>query len=196
MRFYFSGMAWALLCDRYAPGWQEAGWRTLADFVSEALNYRPSPDRRSFPGVDSTELQTRHCREAKERERQVSETLAKAMPGTGLKVEVHIKGNPIGGGWNPTTAVTFPGYGRFHPSGLMYIYDSGAKLNIAKDCLERKHCLHIAYERPDLVVLVDGKTPPQGKSEGSLLITGADSEVSIPKAEISLAGKTLTAKQL
>lgn len=196
LRFYYSGMAWALLCDRYAPGWQRGAWRPLADIVAEAVGYAPSPERRQFPSLDFGEILARHEQEAGEREEAMKKSLAEAMPGTGLRVEIITRGNPVGGGWNPNTTVTYPGAGRFHPTSLMYIFDTGVELKIEKNALEKDICRHIVFERADLAIQLNGNPISQGEGEGVLKISGADCSVFMPMARIQFDGTVLTALEM
>lgn len=195
LRFYYSGMAWALLCDRYAPGWQRGAWRTLADIVAEAVGHAPNPKRREYPGLDFATVLARHEREAGEREEAMKKTLAQAMPGTGVRVEITAKGNPVGGGWNPNTTVTYPGAGRFHPTCLTYIFDTGAELKIEANALEKESCRHIIFERSDLNILLNGNSIRQGEGIGTLRISGADCHVYLPMAKINFDGTVLTAAE-
>lgn len=196
LRFYYSGMAWGLLCDRYAPGWQRSSWRPMAHILSESLGHTPDPHRRSYPGMDLDEMLSRHEREARNREERMRRTLAGAFPGSGLRVEVRTKGMPVGGGWNPNTAVTFPGTGRFHPDGLAYVFDTGTELRVEKDCLEVNNCRHMVFERPDLAVTLDGVPQEEGESRGRLEVNGKDCHVIIPRAVVRFAGGILAAEEL
>lgn len=193
LRFYYSGMAWALLCDRYAPGWQRGAWRTLADIVAEAVGHAPNPERRKYTSHDFSAVLDRHEREAGEREEAMKKTLAQAMPGTGVRVEIITRGNPVGGGWNPNTTVTYPGAGRFHPTCLTYIFDTGAELKIEANALEKESCRHIIFERSDLNILLNGNSIRQGEGIGTLKISGADCNVYLPMARITFDGAVLTA---
>jgi len=195
LRFYYSGMAWALLCDRYAENWQTKGWRTLADIVAEAINYTPI-HRGKYPGIDFDALLTKHQVEAGERQQEMNNTMEEALPGTGLKVELRTKGNPVGGGWNPNTAVTYPGVGRFHPTGLMYIFDTGTKVKVENNCVEKENYRHIVFERSDISIMLDGRPMSQGYYQGSLTITGKDSNIFIPKASAHLDGHILFAEEI
>lgn len=196
LRFYYSGMAWALLCDKYAENWQTRGWRTLAKIVAEAINYKPDPVNRNFPGLDFPAIFSRHEKEAEEREKDIRKTLARALPGTGLRVEVHTRGNPVGGGWNPNTAVTFPGIGRFHPTGLMYIFDTGSELKIERNCIEKENCRHIVFEQGDLSVRMNGKTITEGTHRGSLSICGDGCRVKISRARADYHSGLLIAEEI
>jgi len=103
-------------------------------------------------------------------------------------VEIHTKGIPLGGGWNPNTAVTFPGKGRFHPDGLAYVFDSGTDFKVWKDWLEVENCRHIAFGRSFLAVTVNGQFPSEGESRGRLEMRRDDCSVIIPLAEIRCSG--------
>ena len=196
LRFYYSGMAWALLCDKFAPGWQEKGWRTLADVVGDGLDYTPNPQAKDFPGFNFSKILARHQQEAVAREKDMNAQITKALPGTGLRVELHLKGNPVGGGWNPNTAVTFSGIGRFHPTGLMYTYDNGTNFKVEANCIETESCRRMIFERPDLTVLLSETPLDQGRHKGRLEITGPDCKVVIPKAQVELRGSKLRADEL
>jgi len=196
LRFYYSGMAWALLCDQLTEDWQNRGWHTLADIVAEAILHSPEPARRQFPGLEYNGILSRHRQEARERERRIEETMAQAFPGTGLRVEVHTKGNPVGGGWNPITAMTFPGRGRFHSTGLMYLFDSGSKFEVQRDCMEKVMCRHMVFERRNLTVLLDGRKLNPGQARGPLEISGIDSKVSFPMAEVYFKGNCLRVEEI
>ncbi|MDD4658661.1 MAG: hypothetical protein PHW26_06450 [Eubacteriales bacterium] len=196
LRFYYSGMAWALLCDRYAPGWQRGAWGTLADIVAEAVGHVPNPERPQYTSLDFAEFFARQEREAGEREKAMKKSLAQAMPGKGVRVEIITTGNPVGGGWNPNTTVTYPGAGRFHPTCLMYIFDTGAELKIETNALEKESCRHIIFERSDLNILLNGNSIRQGEGLGTLKISGADCNVYIPRARINFDGAILIAQEL
>ena len=196
LRFYYSGMAWALLCDRYAPGWQRGAWRTLADLVAEAVCHVPNPEQRQYPSLDFAAVLARHEREAGERVEAMKNTLAQAMPGTGLRVEIITRGIPVGGGWNPNTTVTYPGAGRFHPTCLMYIFDTGVELKIEKNTLEKEICRHIVFERADLAIQLNGNPLSHGEGKGVLKISGADCSVFMPMARIQFDDTVLTALEM
>ena len=196
LRFYCSGMAWALLCDRYAPLWQRSGWRPMAHMVAEAMGHTADMERNTYPEMDFREILARHEIEARKRQETMEKTLAEAFPGKGLRVEIHTKGIPVGGGWNPNTAVTFPGKGRFHPDGLAYVFDTGTEFKVGKDCLEVQNCRHIAFERPGLAVTVNGQFPSEGESRGRLEIKGDDCNVILPLALVRMTGRRLTSEEL
>jgi hypothetical protein len=196
LRFYYSGMAWALLCDIFAPDWQRGGWRPLAGIVAEAVGHVPEPERRQYPGHDFAAVLARQEGEAEEREEAMKKRLTQALPGTGLRVEIITRGNPVGGGWNPNTAVTYPGAGRFHSTRLSYFYDSGTEIDIGKNCLEKQMCCHLVFERPQLELLLDGSPLSPGNHQGSLKLTGEDCIVFIPMAKIRLADSCLFAEEL
>lgn len=195
LRFYYSGMAWALLCDRYADSWQTKGWRPQAELVAKAIKHCPDPNTRVFSGFEFSSVLARHEKEAEERERQMQETLTNAMPGTEIRVEIKIRGNPIGGGWNPNTAVTYPGVGRFYPTGLMYIYDTGTELYIGRNCIERENCT-IVFERGNLDIRLNGETITEGSHLGSLSISGNDSKVKLSRARVNYSAAFLSAEEL
>jgi hypothetical protein len=191
LRFYYSGMAWALLSDQYAEGWQTTEWRVMADIVAEAIGHISDPLRRHFPLFNYDQIFQSQQQEAWVREKAMKETLAKAFPGTGVRVELHTCGNPVGGGWNPNTAVTFPDAGRFHPDLLMYTFDTDVKVVIERDALERECFRHISFERSDLNILLDGSPVKQGNESGTLEINGSDCSLFMPKAKINYDGVVL-----
>lgn len=196
LRFYYSGMAWALLCDRYAPDWQRGEWRPLVNIVAEAIGHVPNTKEREYPTLDFDMVLAKHELEAAAREEAMKKSLAQALPGTGLRVEIFVKGNPGGAGWNPSTVVTYPGFGRFHSTRLFYYYDSGTKIDIGKDCLEKQNSLHVVFERPQLELLLDGSPLSPGNHQGNLKITSGDCIVSIPLAKVRLEGNCLIAEEI
>lgn len=196
LRFYYSGMAWALLAERYAPEWQQREWEPLAGLVAAALGHAPDGQRRQFPGIVFSEILARQEQEAKLRREEMQRIIAHALPGTGLRVEVNTLGNPVGGGWNPMTAVTFPGVGRFHPTGLMYIYDTGASFKVEKNCIEEEPCRRMIFERPHLDILAEGQQYCQGTISGHIQLWGDDVTLDFPRARISRAGSTVTIAEL
>ena len=196
LRFYYSGMAWGLLCDRYAAGWQRSGWRPMAHILAESIEHSPDPGRRSYPGLEFSRILSRHELDAGKREERIRQTLSRAFPGVGLRVEIRTEGNPVGGGWNPNTAVTFPGEGRFHPDGLAYVYDTGTELRVEEDCLEVRNCRYMVFEGAGLEITVNGVPPPEGESRGSLEIVGDDCRVIMPMAVVRLNGRVLCAEEL
>lgn len=196
LRFYYSGMAWGLLCDRWAPGWQRGKWRPLMGIVAAAVAHSPDPRRRQFPGIDFAEIQQRQAKEAKERKAKMAATLTAALPGTGVRVEYIAKSLPVGGGWDPRSAVTFPGEGRFHPDGLRYIYASGATIQIGKNALEKETCRRMVFERSDLRLSLAGAAMTMGKSTGKLEVTGADCRLFVPKAKVFFDGAALRAEEI
>lgn len=196
LRFYYSGLAWALLADRWAPGWQGKKWRPLADIVAEAIGYGPSPDRREFPGLDFHEILGRQEKEAGERGAEMARTLGRALPGTGLRVEFVSRSLPVGGGWDPRSAVTFPGAGRFHPDGLQYTYPGGMEVKVGKDALEKELCRRVVFERENLSSSLDGAPLSPGKYTGRLEVTGADCRLILPRGRICLEGGLLLAEKI
>jgi hypothetical protein len=196
LRFYYSGMAWALLADRYASGWQQREWEPVAAIVAEALGHAPDHRRRQFPGLVFKEILSRQEQEAQLRQEEMQRTLALALPGTGLRVEVSTLGNPVGGGWNPMTAVTYPGVGRFHPTGLMYIYDTGTNFKVEKNCIEEEPCRRMVFERPQLDILADGQKYSQGTLISHIQLRGEDVSLDFPQASISRAGNIVTITEL
>ncbi|MGI6343626.1 MAG: hypothetical protein ACOX18_00970 [Bacillota bacterium] len=196
LRFYYSGMAWGLLCDRYAPGWQRAGWRPAAELVAAALQHAPDPGRRDFPGHDFSALLERHQRETEQRREAIQAQLAQALPGSGVRVELVTRGNPVGAAWNPLTAVSFPGEGRFHPTALLYIYDSGARLEVKANCLEKEFLRRFLFERDDLDIRLDGQPLRHGLAQGCLEIVSSDASVYVPQARVRFAGRELIAEEV
>lgn len=93
LRFYYSGMAWALLCDQLVPAWQQAGWQPMAGMMTEALNHPVAPDRQNYPGLDFASILKRQQQQAQQRQKEMDATLALALPGTGLRVEASSQGN-------------------------------------------------------------------------------------------------------
>lgn len=196
LRFYYSGMAWALLCDRYAPDWQTGGWRPLSGVVAEAIGHSINSLRRDFPVYDYQAIYPRQQQEAKGRVEAMKHTLAQALPGTGIRVELQILGLPVGGGWNPNTAVTFPSIGRFHPDILTYTYDTRVNFKVEKNALEKESCHHIIFERPDLTIQLDGNSIKHGEGIGALEISGSDCSVYMPRARLQYDGTVLKAIEI
>lgn len=196
LRFYYSGMAWALLCDQYVPDWQTGGWRTLAGIVAEAIGHSPDSLRRDYPIVAYQDILDRQQREGKEREEAIQQTLNRILPGTGIRVELHTLGTPVGGGWNPNTAVTFPGIGRFHPDILMYTFDTGVDLKIEENALEKESCRHIIFERSDLTIQLNGNPINYEEEFGILEISGSDCSVYMPKARVKFDRTVLKATEI
>lgn len=191
LRYYYSGMAWSLLCDQLAPDWQEKEWRAPAAILCETLEYKPNPQSRDYPGLNFAELLRKHQLDAAKRQDVMNSTMAEVLPGTGIRVEVNTNGNPVGGGWNPNTAVTFPGIGRFHPTGLMYIFDNGTRLNVAVNCIEKTPCRLMVFERPDLTILIDGSPCTTGGHQGQLMVSGGDVEIKMAAAKVNFTGQEL-----
>jgi len=65
LRFYYSGMAWELLSEKYAPSWQGSGWRSMVCVVAEALGQTPDPDRHPYPEIDFREILARYDTEVR-----------------------------------------------------------------------------------------------------------------------------------
>ena len=196
LRFYYSGMAWGLLLDRWAPGWQKGPWRPLAGIVAEAMGHTSDSLRQAFPGLDFEEILVRQEREAGERKKEMAQILAAALPATGVMVDFVGCSLPVGGGWDPRSAVTFPGEGRFHPDGLQYIYQSGAAIKVGKNALEKEMCRRVVFEREDLNLCLDGAMLAPGQSMGKLEITGADCRLSVPRARVTFDGAALLVQEI
>lgn len=90
------------------------------------------------------------------------------------------------------TAVTYPGVGRYHPTIMMYSYDSGINFRIENSSIEAELCRHIFFKRHDPKVLVDGNEMTQGSVQGSMTISNSECQV-MPRAKISLVDNILTA---
>lgn len=196
LRFYYSGMAWALLCDRFAPGWQLQPWQSLAGIVAKAISHIPVLNRRHFPGLEFAGILSRQKKEGEKRKKEIERTLAQALPGTGIRVELSFQGMPVAGGWNPNTSTTFPGIGRFHRDILMYTFDTGATFKIENNALEKELCRQVVFEGPDLKIKINDEPPAIGESVGGLEISGPGCHVLLPRANISFSGHLLAAEEI
>lgn len=77
----------------------------------------------------------------------------------------------------------------------MYTYANGSEIEVARDCIERETCCHMAFERVGLEVLVDGKRVGPGNYHGRLEIRGDDCKLVMARAEIRWQDDVLVAQE-
>ena len=193
-RFYFSGMAYGLILDQLVPSWQEEvtrGKNSLQGLLAEYLGYTPRPERREFGPVDFSDILARQQRECLERAEEQHRRVDEALPGKGMRVDISFSGTVQSGGWNPYTISVLPNGQRFHTTMLMYNYDTGTELRVESGALEPEMTVQVIFERPDLIVTLNGTPLPSGSHTGELVIEGADVRLYMPRATVDLDGSSL-----
>ncbi|NLY54650.1 MAG: hypothetical protein GX060_08585 [Firmicutes bacterium] len=194
MRFYYSGMAYGLLADSLAAGWQQVTdveKTHPAELLAAALGHQANSERRQFTPLDFAEIYAQQVEGTIHRQQELERQVRAALPGQGLRVEVSLRGQVTSGGWNPFGVKVLPDQTRFHPTVLTYNYDSGAKLRVSSGALEVAICQQIVFERDDLTVIVDGLVWRGSSARGRLEVRGTDCYLLVPKAIISLAAGVL-----
>lgn len=191
LRFYYSGMAYGLLCDSYAPGWHKQvleHWTSPASILAHALNYQPNPENRSYSTIDFDRLLCQHRISTEERCLSIKTELKKYFDPHGTRVKVSFAATPVSGAWNPITSQLLPEGGRLQRDLLMYSYDSGSSLRVEHGAVERELARVIEYQKANLRITVDEAEVTGGKYCGAITITGRDSRLYVPHGRLEFDG--------
>lgn len=173
-RFYYSGMAYALLCHFFSSNWQEEITKSYTSpykILARSLNYQPQPGEKIIPHDEFSSILSRQKKDASQQKKKITAEIKKALSGPGIYLEVIFKSQPKTGGWNPITVQVTPKKERFHPDILTYFYESDSTIRIDSNCLEKKSCAHFCFCTSGQILL-QGKPITGNQGQGTIEVKG------------------------